>query len=59
MYKLKDSEDNVERFKVILVVKGYAQKSDIDFDEIFSLVVCLTTIRVMLAITIFMDFELE
>ena len=40
----KDTDRNVERFKVHLVVKGYAQKSGVDFDEIFSSVVRLTTI---------------
>ena len=36
IYKVKkDTDENVERFKARLVVKDYAQKVGIDFDEIF------------------------
>ena len=48
-----------KRFKACLVVKGYAQKPKIDFDEIFSPVVHLTTIRIVLVIAAVMDLELE
>jgi ATP-binding cassette subfamily B (MDR/TAP) protein 1 len=44
---------------VRLVVKGYAQKEEIDFNEIFSLVVRLTTIRVVLAMCAIFDLHLE
>jgi hypothetical protein len=48
VYKIKrDGNDQVERYRARLVVKGYAQKEGIDFNEIFSLVVRLTTIRVV------------
>ncbi|KAH9782975.1 hypothetical protein KPL71_009140 [Citrus sinensis] len=51
VYKIKrDSNDQVERYRARLVVKGYAQKEGIDFNEIFSPVVRLTTVRVVLAI---------
>ncbi|KAH9781414.1 hypothetical protein KPL71_008457 [Citrus sinensis] len=51
VYKIKrDGNDQVERYCARLVVKGYAQKEGIDFNEIFSPVVRLTTIRVVLAI---------
>ncbi|KAH9782976.1 hypothetical protein KPL71_009140 [Citrus sinensis] len=50
VYKIKrDSNDQVERYRARLVVKGYAQKEGIDFNEIFSPVVRLTTVRVVLA----------
>ncbi|XP_072058285.1 secreted RxLR effector protein 161-like [Arachis hypogaea] len=50
VYKIKrDSNDQVERYRVRLVVKGYAQKEGVDFNEIFFSVVRLT-IRVVLAI---------
>ncbi|KAK9109634.1 hypothetical protein Sjap_017694 [Stephania japonica] len=38
VYKIKrNSDDQVERYRARLVVKGYAQKEGIDFNEIFSL----------------------
>ena len=42
-----------------LVVKGYAQKEGVDFNEIFSPVVRLTTIRVVLAMCAAFDLHLE
>ncbi|GKV22443.1 hypothetical protein SLEP1_g32316 [Rubroshorea leprosula] len=60
IYKLKkDSEGNIERYKARLVIKGYAQKLGIDFDEVFSPVVRMTTIRVVLALAASLDLELE
>jgi len=60
VYKIKrDSNDQVERYRARLVVKGYAQKEGIDFSEIFSPVVRLTTIRVVLALCAAFDLHLE
>ncbi|KAH9688940.1 Integrase catalytic domain-containing protein [Citrus sinensis] len=51
VYKIKrGGNDQVERYRARLVVKGYAQKEGIDFNEIFSPVVRLTTVRIVLAI---------
>jgi len=59
-YKIKRNDnDQVERYCAILVVKGYAQKEDIDFSEIFSLVVRLITIRVALALCVVFKLYLE
>ncbi|KAK9084766.1 hypothetical protein Sjap_025177 [Stephania japonica] len=46
VYKIKRNKDDdqVERYRARLVVKGYAQKEGIDFNEIFSPVVRLTTV---------------
>jgi len=41
------------------VVKGFAQKKGIDFDEIFSLVVKMTSIRVILSIVAIENLFLE
>jgi len=41
------------------VVKGYAQKKGIDFNEIFSLVIRLTTIRVVMTMCAIFDLHLE
>jgi hypothetical protein len=60
VYKIKrDGNDQVERYRARLVVKGYAQKEGIDFNEIFSPVVRLTTIRVVLAMCAAFDLHLE
>ncbi|GKF99176.1 gag-pol polyprotein, partial [Tanacetum coccineum] len=40
VYKIKkNGDDQVERYRARLVVKGYGQKEGIDFNEIFSPVV--------------------
>ncbi|GJZ97607.1 retrovirus-related pol polyprotein from transposon TNT 1-94 [Tanacetum coccineum] len=50
VYKIKrNGDDQVERYRARLVVKGYAQKEGIDFNEI-SPVVRMTTVRVVLAL---------
>ena len=60
IFKIKrNSDDQVERFRARLVVKGYAQKEGIDFNEIFSPVVRLTTVRVVLAMCATFDLYLE
>ena len=45
VYRLKEEDGGKKRYKARLVVKGFAQKKGIDFDEIFSLVVKMTSIR--------------
>ncbi|KZV46385.1 hypothetical protein F511_16024 [Dorcoceras hygrometricum] len=60
VYKIKrDGNNQVERYRARLVVKGYAQKEDIDFNEIFSPVVQLNTFRVVLALCAVFDLHLE
>ena len=49
MYRVKTEEHNSHpRYRARLVVKGFSQKKGIDFDEIFSPVVKMTSIRVVL-----------
>ena len=43
----------------MLVVKGLGQKKGIDFDEIFSLVVKMSSICVALGMAVSMDLEVE
>ena len=44
VYRLKEEDRGTKRFKAMLVVKGFAKKKGIDFDEIFSPVVKMTSI---------------
>ena len=60
VFKLKrDSSGKLAKHKAWLVVKGFAQKKGIDFDEIFSPVVKMSFIRVILGLTACLDLELE
>ena len=45
VYKLKEEYGGINRYKARLVVKGFAQKKGIYFDEIFFLVVKMTSTR--------------
>ncbi|GKV15798.1 hypothetical protein SLEP1_g26549 [Rubroshorea leprosula] len=59
VFKLKKDGDKIVRYKAQLVVKGFSQKKGIDFDEIFSLVVKMSSIRVVLGLAASMNLELE
>ena len=49
---------NVHTYKVRLVTKGFTQTPGIDYDETFSPVAKIKSIRVMLAIAAFHDYEI-
>ena len=59
VYKLKKDDGNLVRHKARLVVKGFSQKKGIDFDEIFSPVVKMSSIRVILGLVASLNLELE
>nr|GEZ46319.1 Gag-Pol polyprotein [Tanacetum cinerariifolium] len=65
MYKIKkNTDDQVERYRARLVVKGYVQKEGIDFNKNFNFfplwfVVRMTTVRVVLAMCATYDLHLE
>ena len=60
VYKIKqDGNGDLMKNKSHLVVKGFGQKHDVDFDDIFSLVLKMTSIRVVLDLASNLDLEME
>jgi hypothetical protein len=47
-----------EKFKALLVAKGYSQQKGVDYEEIFSSVVRHTSIRAILALVAHYDMAL-
>ena len=56
--KKTDMDGNVHTYKARLVAKGFRQTHGIDYDETFSPVVMLKSIRIMLAIAAYYDYEI-
>ena len=57
---MKYEESNSQsRYKARLVVKGFRQKKGIDFEEIFLLVVKMSSIRVALELAANMNLEIK
>lgn len=53
-----ESEEKV-RYRARLVAKGFTQRPGIDFDEIFSPVVRHSTLRLLIGLSVQLDFELQ
>ena len=51
-------DGNVHTYKARLVAKGFRQTHGIDFDETFSPVAMLKSIRILLAIAAYYDYEI-
>ncbi|GKD25723.1 retrotransposon protein, putative, ty1-copia subclass [Tanacetum coccineum] len=61
LFKIKEGIEGVQnpRYKARLVARGFTQRAGINYNEVFSLVVRHTSIRVILALTACKDYELE
>ena len=59
VYKMKKGADGkVETFKARLVANGYTQKEGINYDETFSPVSMLKSIRILLSIVVVLYYEI-
>ena len=56
--KKTNMEGNVVTYKARLVAKGYRQRQGVDYDETFSLVAMLKSLRILIAITAHYDYEI-
>jgi hypothetical protein len=56
--KKKDMDGNIHVYKARLVAKSFCQVQGIDYDETFSLVAMLKSIRIILAIATYFDYEI-
>ena len=51
IYKIKTRSDgSIERYKTRLVVKGFIQEYEIDYEETFALVARISFVRALLAV---------
>ena len=59
IYRIKNKHDSSKRYKAKLVVNGFQQKEGIDYIEIFSPVVKMSTIRLVLGMVAAENLHLE
>lgn len=60
VHRIKSDDTSLKpRYKARLVVKGFSQKKGINFEEIFSPVVKMSSIRVVLGLAAVLDLEIE
>ena len=56
--KKTDADGNVSVYKARLVAKGFRQVQGVDYDETFSPVAMIKSIRILLAIAAYHDYEI-
>jgi hypothetical protein len=59
VYRLKKEDGDKKRYKARLVVNGFSQNKCIDFDEIFSSIVKMISIRTILSLVVVEDLHIE
>ncbi|CAM8895692.1 unnamed protein product [Rhodiola kirilowii] len=59
VYRIKEEANGSKRYKARLVVKGFQQKYGIDYTDVFTPVVKMTTIRLVLSMVAVEDLELR
>ena len=55
---MTDADRSITIYKTRLVTKGFRQVQGVDYNEIFSTVAMLKSVRIMLAIAAFYDYEI-
>lgn len=59
IFKIKrESKDNLERYKVHFVVKGFTQKESIDYKETFSLISLKDSLRIIIVLVAHFNLKL-
>ena len=56
--KKTNANGNVTVYKALLIAKGFQQVQGVDYNETFSPVAMLKSVRIMLAIAAFYDYEI-
>jgi Reverse transcriptase (RNA-dependent DNA polymerase) len=60
VYKIKrDANGLINRYKTRLVAKGYKQKYDIDYDEVFAPVARLDIVRMLISLATYQGWKLH
>jgi hypothetical protein len=60
IFKVKfNANGTITKYKTRLVVKGYTQQKDIDYQETFFSVVKLTSIRVLLPLVVHHNLDIQ
>nr|GEW61151.1 retrovirus-related Pol polyprotein from transposon TNT 1-94 [Tanacetum cinerariifolium] len=59
VFRVKEDQDDKNRYKARLVVKGFQKKKRVNYNEIFSSVVKMTTIKLVLSIVAIEKLHLE